>query len=179
MEYGRVGVQLLRSFTTNLQGGFMDYRRTYVDGGCYFFTVALANREGDLLVQHIETLRAAFRYVKERHPFKIDAMVVLPDHLHCIWTLPEGDCDYAKRWALIKIYFSKKIPKTELVNTSRIKKGERGVWQRRFWEHVIRDERDFLNHMEYIHINPIKHGYVLNAIDWPYSSIHKIQRRLG
>lgn len=106
-------------------------------------------------------------------------MVVLPDHLHCIWTLPEGDCDYAKRWALIKIYFSKNIPKIEPVNASRLKKGERGVWQRRFWEHVIRDERDFLSHMEYIHINPIKHGYVLNAIDWPYSSIHKIQRRLG
>jgi putative transposase len=151
----------------------MDYRRAYVDGGCYFFTVTLANRKSDLLVQHIDTLRAAFKYVKERHPFKIDAMVVLPDHLHCIWILPEGDCDYAKRWALIKIYFSKKLLKTERVNASRAQKGERGIWQRRFWEHVIRDERDYLNHIEYIHNNPIKHGYVSNAQDWPYSTIHK------
>ena len=151
----------------------MDYRRAYVEGGCYFFTVVLASRKGDLLVQHIETLRDAFKHVKERHPFTIDAMVVLPDHLHCIWTLPEGDCDYAKRWALIKIYFSKKLPKTERVNASRAQKGERGIWQRRFWEHVIRDERDYLNHIEYIHNNPIKHGYVSNAQDWPYSTIHK------
>lgn len=123
---------LYRQPTHKLHGGFMDYRRAYVDGGCYFFTVALANRKGDLLVRHIETLRAAFKYVKERHPFTIDAMVVLPDHLHCIWTLPEGDCDYAKRWTLIKIYFSKKLPKTERVNASRARKGERGIWQRRF-----------------------------------------------
>jgi putative transposase len=156
----------------------MDYRRAYVEGGCYFFTVALANRKGDLLVQHIEMLRAAFKTVKERHPFTIDAMVVLPDHLHCIWTLPEGDCDYAKRWSLIKIYFSKKLPKTERINASRAQKGERGIWQRRFWEHLIRNERDYLNHIEYIHINPIKHGYVQNAIDWPYSSIHKIHNPL-
>lgn len=152
----------------------MDYRRAYVKGGCYFFTVALANRKTDLLVQHIDLLRNAFKYVKERHPFTINAMVVLPDHLHCIWTLPEGDCDYAKRWGLIKIYFSKQIPKTERTNKSRENKGERGIWQRRFWEHVIRDERDYLNHIEYIHINPIKHGYVENAIDWPWSSVHKI-----
>ena len=152
----------------------MDYRRAYVKGGCYFFTVTLANRKSDLLIQHIDLLRAAFKHVKQRHPFTIDAMVVLPDHLHCIWTLPEGDCDYAKRWGLIKIYFSKKLPKTELINASRAQKGERGVWQRRFWEHVIRDERDYLNHIEYIHINPIKHGYVQNAIEWPYSSYTKM-----
>lgn len=152
----------------------MDYRRAYVEGGCYFFTVTLANRKSDLLVQHIETLRAAFKYVKERHPFTINAIVVLPDHLHCIWTLPEGDCDYAKRWALIKIYFSKTLPKTEHINPSRTQKGERGIWQRRFWEHVIRDERDYLNHIEYIHNNPIKHDYVSNAQDWPYSSIHQL-----
>jgi len=151
----------------------MDYRRAYVAGGCYFFTATLANRKSDLLVQHIETLRAAIKTVKERHPFTIDAMVVLPDHLHCIWTLPEDDCDYAKRWALIKIFFSKKLPKTERVNTSRVQKGERGIWQRRFWEHVIRDERDYLNHIEYIHNNPVKHGYTSNAQDWPYSTIHK------
>ena len=94
----------------------MDYRRAYVEGGCYFFTVTLANRKSDLLIQHIGNLRAAFKYVKERHPFTINAMVVLPDHLHCIWTLPEGKKKKEKRWALIKIYFSKTLPKTERIN---------------------------------------------------------------
>jgi putative transposase len=153
----------------------MEYRRAYVKGGCYFFTVNLADRKSDLLIRHIDTLRAAFKAVKQQHPFTLDAMVVLPDHLHCIWTLPEDDCDYATRWALIKIYFSKRVPKTERINASRTHKGERGIWQRRFWEHVIRDERDYLNHIEYIHTNPIKHGYVKDTTDWPYSSIHKIQ----
>ena len=150
----------------------MDYRRAYVNGGCYFFTVTLANRKSDLLTQHINFLRAAFKYVKQKHPFTINAMVVLPDHLHCILTLPRYDFDYAKRWALIKIYFSKQLPKTERINASRMRKRERGIWQRRFWEHVIRDEQDYLNHIEYIHTNPIKHGYVEHAFDWPYSSIH-------
>src|SRR5690606_692570 len=153
----------------------MDYRRAYVEGGCYFFTVALEDRKSDLLVRHIEILRAAVKYVKERHPFTINAMVVLPEHLHCIWTLPEGDCDYAKRWALVEIDVSKRLPKTECISASRVKKGERGIWQRRFWEHVIRDERDYLNHIDYIHINPVKHGYVQNPSDWPYSSIAKIR----
>lgn len=151
----------------------MDYRRAYVNGGCYFFTVALANRKGNLLVQHINALQAAFKYVKEPHPFTIDAIVILPDHLHCIWTLPEKDSDYSKRWSLIKMHFSKKLPKTEHINASRRKKGERGIWQRRYWEHCIRNEQDYVNHIEYIHQNPVKHGYVNNARDWPYSSFHK------
>jgi putative transposase len=153
----------------------MDYRRAYVKGGCYFFTLTLADRKSQLLTQHIDLLRASIKYVKDRHPFNIDAMVVLPDHLHCIWTLPENDCDYAKRWMLIKTHFSRQIPKTENIHSTRIKKRERGIWQRRFWEHVIRNERDFLNHVEYIHINPIKHGYVQNVKDWPFSSIHKME----
>jgi putative transposase len=151
----------------------MDYRRAYVKGGCYFFTVALADRKSELLTQNIHLLRVAIKTVKDTHPFNIDAMVVLHDHLHCIWTLPENDCDYPKRWMLIKTHFSRGIPKTEHITPTREKKRERGIWQRRFWEHLIRDERDYLNHIEYIHINPIKHGYVQNAIDWPYSSIHR------
>ena len=152
----------------------MQYRRVYVEGGCYFFTLALADRQSDLLVQHIDHLRNAFKTVKQNHPFEINAMVVLPDHLHCLWTLPDTDCNYSTRWSLIKANFSRCINKTELIKATRIKKGERGIWQRRFWEHTIRNEQDFLNHIEYIHQNPVKHGYVTDAKDWPYSSIHRI-----
>lgn len=125
------------------------------------------------MVEKIDLLRECIKTVKDRHPFKIDAIVILPDHIHTIWTLPENDYDYAKRWMLIKSSFSRKIIKTENINTTRIKKRERGIWQRRFWEHLIRDEIDFLNHIEYIHQNPVKHGYVDQATEWTYSSIHK------
>ncbi len=113
------------------------------------------------------------RSVKQRHPFHIDAMVILPDHLHCVWTLPEGNADYPLCWALIKAGFSRRIPRTERRNSSRADKGERGVWQRRYWEHMIRDERDYARHVDYIHFNPVKHGYVPCAAEWPYSSIHR------
>ena len=152
----------------------MDYRRAYVKGGCYFFTVVLEDRTSNLLIERIDLLRACIKQVKARHPFNINAIVILPDHIHTIWTLPENDHDYAKRWMLIKSTFSRALEKTEHINSVRIKKRERGIWQRRFWEHVIRDEQDFLNHIEYIHQNPVKHGYVQNAIDWPHSSIHKL-----
>ncbi|WP_049629328.1 transposase [Cellvibrio sp. pealriver] len=151
----------------------MKYRRVYVEGGHYFFTLALPDRKSDLLVKEIDCLRAAVKTVKQNHPFEINAMVVMPDHLHCLWTLPRNDYDYSTRWALIKANFSRRIAKDELIKTTRLKKGERGIWQRRFWEHTIRDERDFYNHIEYIHYNPVKHGYVGNAQDWPYSSIHQ------
>jgi putative transposase len=151
----------------------MQYRRVYVKGGCYFFTVTLADRRNDLLIRHIDLLRECVADVKRRHPFEINAMVILPDHLHALWTLPKDDCDYSKRWTLIKSYFSRQLPKDEHINKSRYQKGERGIWQRRFWEHLIRDEEDYKNHVEYIHNNPVKHGYVNDAKDWPYSSIHK------
>jgi len=154
----------------------MEYRRMRVAGGCYFFTVVLADRKNDLLVTHIDALRAAFKAVKTRHPFTIDAMVVLPDHIHAIWTLPHNDADYSIRWMLIKRHFSMSLPKTEPIIMTRHQKRERGIWQRRFWEHVIRDERDYLNHIEYIHQNPVKHGYTNNAKDWPYSSIHTFEQ---
>ncbi|MEY4589409.1 MAG: hypothetical protein RL497_1485 [Pseudomonadota bacterium] len=151
----------------------MEYRRVKIAGGCYFFTVALADRGSDLLITHIDSLRTAFKAVKARHPFNIDAIVVLPEHLHCIWTLPPDDNNYSARWMLIKRHFSLNVPKTETIKSTRLRKRERGIWQRRYWEHCIRDEQDLINHIEYIHNNPVKHGYVACANCWPYSSVHK------
>ena len=152
------------------------YRRNFVAGGTYFFTVNLADRRLRLLTDRIELLRAAFRYTRRRHPFSIDAIVVLPDHLHTIWTLPGGEDDFAIRWRLIKAAFSRGLPHGERVSTSRWRKRERGIWQRRYWEHTIRDEDDFARHGDYIHFNPVKHGYVGRVRDWPFSSFHRMVR---
>lgn len=154
----------------------MKYRRADTKGASYFFTVNLANRKNTLLVDNVDVLRESIRLVMQRHPFTIDAMVIMPEHLHAIITLPEGDNEYAKRWSLIKSNFSRQIPKTEHVSASRASKNERGIWQRRYWEHLIRDDRDFETHVNYIHYNPVKHGYVQQAADWPYSSIHRYIR---
>ena len=151
----------------------MRYRRADVAGATYFFTVNLLDRQQTLLIDHISLLRRCIRTVKHRHPFKIDAMVVLPDHLHAIWTLPDADADFSKRWMLIKSSFSRSLPKTENLKPSLVKKRERGIWQRRFWEHLIRNEVDYERHVDYIHYNPVKHGYVDKAVDWPFSSIHR------
>lgn len=107
------------------------YTRTFVPGGTFFFTVNLADRSTTLLTDHIEALRDSVRRVREAHPFHIVAMVVLPEHLHAIWTLPENDADYPTRWALIKAGFSRRLAKVERINPSRRRKGERGIWQRR------------------------------------------------
>lgn len=150
-----------------------NYRRITMAGACYFFTVNCAERQNNaLLTEHIGLLRQVVRKVKKDHPFTIDAMVVLPEHLHCIWTLPEGDADYKTRWALIKAGFSRQIPSGEERSASRIKRGERGLWQRRYWEHLIRDELDYQRHVDYIHWNPVKHGWVTQVKDWPHSSFH-------
>lgn len=149
------------------------YRRMWVPGGTYFFTVNLLERRRTLLVDRIDDLRAAFRAAHAARPFAIEAIVVLPDHLHCLWRLPEGDADNAIRWRQIKSVFSTSIPKGEGVRASRVSKGERGVWQRRFWEHLVTDEDDLQRHVDYIHINPVKHGHAARASDWPYSSIHR------
>jgi putative transposase len=153
-----------------------NYRRNFVPGGSYFFTVNLADRRSRLLTDKIDELRGAFRYAHTRHPFTIDAIVILPDHLHAIWTMPEGDADFALRWRLAKAAFSRALPATEQVSSSRAIKGERGVWQRRYWEHTVRDEEDFARHVEYIHFNPVKHGHVRRVKDWPYSSFHRMVR---
>lgn len=154
----------------------MFYRRSLVPGGTFFFTVNLADRQGRLLTAHIDLLRATMRLIRQRHPFEIVAMVVLPDHLHAIWRLPEGDADYPTRWSLIKAGFSRGLPRTESIRTSRLGKRERGIWQRRYWEHQIRDDGDLACHVEYVHFNPVKHGYVKQAAEWPYSSIHRFIR---
>lgn len=119
------------------------YRRNFVPGGSFFFTVNLADRRLSLLMDHLDLLRSTFRETRQRHPFTIDAVVVLPDHLHTVWTLPEDDADFAMRWRL-----------------SRAAKSERGIWQRRYWDHTIRDERDFARHLDCVLINPVKHGLV-------------------
>jgi REP-associated tyrosine transposase len=150
------------------------YRRNFVAGGSFFFTVNLADRRLFLLIEHIDELRSAFRETRRRHPFTTEAMVVLPDHLHVVWTLPDGDANFATRWRLIKAAFSRCIPAGELISDSRLTKGERGIWQRRFWEHTIRDEEDFARHVDYVHINPVKHGLVTRVQDWPYSSFHRM-----
>lgn len=149
------------------------YLRTRSQGGVYFFTVNLAERkDNDLLIAHIDLLRGAFRETKKTHPFTIDACVILPEHLHCIWRLPDGDDDFSTRWRLIKSYFSRHIDSDGRVSNSRKRKNERGIWQRRFWEHLIRADDDYQRHFDYIHYNPVKHGHVTRAIDWPYSSFH-------
>jgi putative transposase len=153
-----------------------DYRRVFLPGGTYFFTVVLQDRGKDLLVRHIEALRDAVGVVRRRYPFEIIAWVVLPDHLHCMWKLPEGDTDYSNRWRLIKTIFSKKLPRSEFVSVRRKARGERGVWQRRYWEHTIVDEKDLNSHLDYVHINPLKHGLVQDLVSWPYSTFHRFVR---
>jgi putative transposase len=151
-----------------------DYRRVWTPGGTYFFTVNLLQRHGnDLLVRHIDNLRESVRVVRHRHPFHIHGWVVLPEHLHCVMELPPGDADFATRWRLIKMGFSKSLPPTERVSRVRAARGERGIWQRRYWEHLIRDEADFRAHMDYLHFNPVKHGWVGRVVDWPYSTFHR------
>jgi putative transposase len=150
-----------------------NYRRNFVAGGSFFFTVNLTDRRSRLLTDNIELLRKAFRYTRARHPFHIEAIVVLPEHLHTIWTLPPGDLDYAMRWRLIKTLFSRELPKDEKISESRLGKKERGIWQRRYWEHTLWDELDFARHADYIHFNPVKHGHVKAVGEWPYSSFHR------
>jgi len=151
-------------------------RRNFVPGGSYFFTVNLADRRLRLLTEHIELLRTAFRYTQVRHPFAVEATVVLPDHLHAIWTLPEGGADFALRWRLIKSAFPRGLPRGERLSKSRSGKGERGFWQRRYWEHTLRDEDDYAQHVDYIHFNPVKHGHVRRVRDRPCSSFHRFVR---
>ena len=147
-----------------------DYLRHRVAGGTYFFTVNLAERRSAMLVEDIDALRAAFVATRRARPFKLDAIVVLPEHLHCLWTLPVGDDDFPVRWAQIKAGFSRHVACDEYRRRSRIRKRERGVWQRRYWEHLIRDEDDLHRHLDYVHFNPVKHGHVGLAADWPHSS---------
>jgi putative transposase len=154
------------------------YLRNRSPGGLYFFTVNLAERQGNyLLVDRIDALQAAFRATRLERPFAMPTWVVLPDHLHCLWRLPTGDADYSTRWRLIKSRFSRVIAATEQRNPSRRAKAERGVWQRRYWEHLVRDEADLRAHIDYIHINPVKHGHAERAAGWLHSSFHQYVHR--
>ncbi len=158
-----------------------------------FFTVALAQRGGSLLVDEVTRLRAAVRQTKTERPFHIDAWVVLPDHLHAVWTLPAGDADFSTRWGAIKARFTMSLRRPGFTPPSRLPmvtsgryagvnpglrhdKGEVGIWQRRFWEHHIRDEADYRAHVRYCWLNPVKHGLVKRPEDWPYSSVHRDAR---
>ena len=156
------------------------FRRALVPGATYFFTVN-ANKRRKILTHPclITALRAAFRSVKAQHPFEIDAFVLLPDHLHCIWTLPPGDANYSLRWNVIKRLVSQRTKALLSQNLSSIQQERReiGLWQRRFWEHQVRDDRDLEQHVNYIHWNPVKHGYIEQVVEWPYSSFHRYVKR--
>ena len=165
----------------------MRYRRAKIKGGTYFFTVVTYKRIKILnRPDSAALLKRAIEKVRKSYPFKIDAIVLLPEHLHCIWTLPHGDADFSTRWRLIKSYFSRNFsrvgwveernPTDKTISTSRIKKNEKTIWQRRFWEHLIRDEQDFKHHVEYIHYNPVKHGLVDAPKEWRFSSFHRFVR---
>ncbi|RJP33644.1 MAG: transposase [Candidatus Omnitrophota bacterium] len=155
-----------------------EYRRFKQPNSCYFFTVVTNNRNSILTAEvSRRCLRDAFQTVRKKYPFTIDGIVLLPNHIHTLWSLPEGDSNFSIRWNLIKNRFTKLYiknnPPTEALSVARSKKREQGVWQRRFWEHLIRNEDDFIKHLDYIHYNPVKHGYVKNPVDWEWSSFHR------
>ena len=158
------------------------YRRANLAGGYYFFTVVTHGRRA-ILTESLarDCLHAAWERTKEQTPFEDVALCLLPDHLHCLWKLPEGDADFSLRWARIKAGFTHRYLEAGGVESaqgrSRHRKRKRGIWQRRFWEHQIQDERDLQRHVDYIHYNPVKHGLVERVQDWPWSSYHRYARQ--
>ena len=157
-----------------------NYRRAHEGGATYFFTVVTYRRQPVLLQPDVlDTLRTAFRDVRKERPFKLDAIVILPDHLHAMLTLPPGNPDFSARWGMIKRHVSKNVVSEDEkpVNASMASRQESGFWQRRFWEHQIRNDDDYARHMDYIHFNPVKHGYAKSPTDWPHSSFHKCVER--
>ena len=153
----------------------VNYRRNLLPGATYFFTVTLADRRSTALITHIDVLRHAFRVTRREMPFQIDAIVILPDHLHSIITLPEGDAHFPQRWRSIKTTFTRGVMQTGTPLFNRDGTGRR-LWQRRYWEHTIRDDNDFVRHVDYIHYNPVKHGLAAAPAAWPYSSLHRLIR---
>jgi putative transposase len=148
------------------------YRRAKINGSVFFFTVVLAERSSNLLVARINKLRSVYRSVQASRPFETIAICILPDHIHAIWALPDGDADFSMRWNLIKSGFSRGLdarPRSK----SKIRKREKGIWQRRYWEHAIRNDADLERHVDYIHFNPVKHRHVSRVADWPHSSFHR------
>jgi putative transposase len=153
------------------------YRRAKIEGGVFFFTLTLADRSSDLLVRQIDRLRRMYVSAQRRNPFETIAICVLPDHLHAIWELPDGDSNFSLRWSLIKSGFSRGLPLETPRSVSKLARRERGLWQRRYWEHAIRDDLDLERHVDYIHFNPVKHGYVSKVADWPHSTFHRYVER--
>lgn len=151
-----------------------NYRRPRVTGARIFFTVALAQPNSTALTAHIGILQAAVATTRLERPFQIDAWVVLPNQVNCVWTLPEGDCDYPTRWRLIKARFSRELPPGPL-RPSHLRRGERGIWQRRYWEHHIRGPHDFAAHLQHCWLSPVRSGLVAHPEDWPYSFIRKTE----
>ncbi len=154
----------------------MRYRRAFVPGGSFFFTLVMQGRRPVFAsAETVDVLCEAFRSVRSTRPFELDAMVILPDHMHCIWTLPKDDADFATRWRLVKTWFTKHCdPALRIVpDRAGAARNEQALWQHRYWEHMLRDEIDFSRHVEYIHFNPVKHGLVASAMDWPYSSFRQ------
>jgi putative transposase len=158
----------------------MRYRRAYFEGGTYFFTLVTFDRVKIFdNPANIQCMQDAFECVIQKHPYEMDAHVFLPEHLHFAWKLPENDHDFSTRIRLLKSYFSRNcdVKYRFEPGESRKKKREKAIWQRRFWEHLIRDDDDYARHIEYIHYNPVKHGLVRAAIDWKYSSFHEYVKK--
>lgn len=155
-----------------------DYRRAREQGAYYFFTLTTEQRQPVLTQPRLrEALRLAIVQVRQRYPFTIAGWVLLPDHLHCLWQLPAGDADFGLRWSLIKRLTNQALPRTPgAISLSRCLRRESGLWQRRFWEHRIRDEEDYRRHLDYLHWNPVRHGLVERVADWPWSSYHRLVR---
>ena len=152
------------------------YIRAKIKGSVFFFTVVLSERSGNLLVEQVDRLRRVYRTIQQRRPFETIAICVLPDHIHAVWALPEGDADFSTRWNLIKAGFSRGLDSMPR-SASKARKREKGIWQRRYWEHAIRDDADLERHIDYIHYNPVKHGHVTRVVDWPFSSFHRYVER--
>jgi putative transposase len=152
------------------------YRRTKTKGSVFFFTVVLAERPSNLLFDEIGRLRLSYGTVQQRRPFETIAICILPDHVHALWALPEGDADFSSRWSLIKSGFSRGLDPMPR-SASKVSKREKGIWQRRYWQHSIRDDADLERHVDYIHFNPVKHGHVTRVADWPHSSFHRYVER--
>jgi putative transposase len=155
-----------------------DYRRLYLEGGLYFFTANLQDRSSALLTRRIEDLRAAYARMQRELPVETIAICILPDHLHCVWRLPERDHDFSTRWKVFKAQFTRRLSKRDGL-PERDRKGERGVWQRRFWEHAIRNDEDLRRHIDYTHFNPVKHGHVADPDHWPHSSWQRWKSAFG
>ncbi|MGP0170604.1 REP-associated tyrosine transposase [Pseudomonas sp. NCHU5208] len=153
------------------------YRRAPEAGASYFFTLVTYQRRPILTdATSRAALRQAIEQVRLRYPFCIEGWVLLPDHLHCIWRLPPGDANFSVRWSLIKRLTSQQVVAPAAISLSRQLRRESGLWQRRFWEHCIRDDEDYQRHMDYLHFNPVRHGLVRHVQDWPWSSFHRLVR---